>query len=119
MQRDGSELGCMASVTGFGGAFVRANDPKALYGWYERHLVLTRSEGALTFPALTRRAQICVRATRATGCQLARLAETSVSHGHFRRRGGHFGRRRQLPSEPAVVAPHAIGSVDAVNVCYS
>jgi hypothetical protein len=108
----------MASVTGFGGAFVRANDPKALYGWYERHLGLTRSEGALTFPALTQRAQTCVGGTRATGSQLARLAETSVSHGPLRQRGGHVG-SRQLPSEPAVVAPHAIGSVDAVNVCYS
>lgn len=48
----------MASVTGFGGAFIRANDPKALYGWYERHLGLTKSEGAYTFPASTQRTQI-------------------------------------------------------------
>jgi hypothetical protein len=30
----------MASITGFGGALVRANDPEALYRWYERHLGL-------------------------------------------------------------------------------
>jgi hypothetical protein len=30
----------MALITGFGGAFVRANDPEALYRWYERHLGL-------------------------------------------------------------------------------
>ena len=27
----------MASITGFGGVFLRAKDPKALYSWYERH----------------------------------------------------------------------------------
>ena len=30
----------MASVTGFGGVFLRADDPKALYAWYEQHLGL-------------------------------------------------------------------------------
>lgn len=40
----------MASITGFGGAFVRANDPKALYAWYERHLGLVKTEGAFAFP---------------------------------------------------------------------
>ena len=48
----------MASVTGFGGAFVRAKDPEALYGWYERHLGLTRSEGCFAFPASKQRAQV-------------------------------------------------------------
>jgi predicted enzyme related to lactoylglutathione lyase len=48
----------MASVTGFGGAFVRANDPEALYGWYERHLGLTRAEGSFAFPPSMQRAQI-------------------------------------------------------------
>jgi predicted enzyme related to lactoylglutathione lyase len=50
--------GCMASVTGFGGAFVRAKDPKILYEWYEQHLGLTKSEGCFTFPAAKQRAKI-------------------------------------------------------------
>jgi len=48
----------MASITGFGGAFVRSNDPGALYSWYERHLGLTRSKGSFAFPASTQRAQV-------------------------------------------------------------
>jgi predicted enzyme related to lactoylglutathione lyase len=48
----------MASITGFGGAFVRANDPEALYEWYEQHLGLARSDGSFSFPALTQRAQV-------------------------------------------------------------
>jgi hypothetical protein len=28
----------MAGVTGLGGAFVRADNPEALYAWYEKHL---------------------------------------------------------------------------------
>ena len=48
----------MASVTGFGGAFVRAKDPEALYAWYERHLGLTRYEGSFAFAASTQRAQV-------------------------------------------------------------
>jgi predicted enzyme related to lactoylglutathione lyase len=40
----------MASITGFGGIFLRANDPKALYAWYEQHLGLVKSEGAYAFP---------------------------------------------------------------------
>jgi predicted enzyme related to lactoylglutathione lyase len=48
----------MASVTGFGGAFLRANDPEALYKWYEQHLGLTRSQGCFTFPAAAQRARI-------------------------------------------------------------
>lgn len=48
----------MASITGFGGAFVRANDPKVLYEWYERHLGLVRSQGSFTFAASTQRAQV-------------------------------------------------------------
>src|SRR5581483_12384547 len=47
--------GCMASITGFGGAFLRANDPTALYSWYERHLGLVKSEGFFAFPASTQR----------------------------------------------------------------
>jgi predicted enzyme related to lactoylglutathione lyase len=41
----------MASVTGFGGALVRAADPEALYRWYEQHLGLERDGGSFTFPA--------------------------------------------------------------------
>ena len=41
----------MAVVTGFGGTFLRANDPKALYQWYEQHIGLAKSEGAYAFPA--------------------------------------------------------------------
>ena len=48
----------MASITGFGGVFLRANDPKALYQWYEQHLGLTKSEGAFAFPASTQQAQV-------------------------------------------------------------
>jgi predicted enzyme related to lactoylglutathione lyase len=48
----------MASVTGFGGAFIRANDPEALYVWYEQHLGLTRSDGYFGFAASTQRAQV-------------------------------------------------------------
>ena len=48
----------MASITGFGGAFLRANDPEALYRWYERHIGLVRSEGSFAFPASTQRAQV-------------------------------------------------------------
>jgi len=48
----------MASITGFGGAFVRANDPEALYSWYERHLGLVRSEGTFAFPAPVQPAQV-------------------------------------------------------------
>ena len=48
----------MASITGFGGTFLRANDPKALYQWYERHLGLVKSEGGFSFPAPTQHAQV-------------------------------------------------------------
>ena len=41
----------MASIIGFGGAFIRAQDPKALYEWYARHLGLVKSEGYYTYPA--------------------------------------------------------------------
>jgi hypothetical protein len=43
----------MASITGFGGIFLRAHDPKARYQWYERHLGLVKSGGAFGFPAPT------------------------------------------------------------------
>ena len=43
----------MALITGFGGVFLRANDPKALYQWYEQHLGLVNSGGSYNFPAPT------------------------------------------------------------------
>jgi predicted enzyme related to lactoylglutathione lyase len=48
----------MALITGFGGIFLRADDPKALYQWYEQHLGLVKSEGAYAFPAPTQRPQV-------------------------------------------------------------
>ena len=48
----------MASVSGFGGAFIRANDPEALYTWYEQHLGLSREHGTFCFPAARQRAQV-------------------------------------------------------------
>jgi predicted enzyme related to lactoylglutathione lyase len=43
----------MASI-GFGGVFLRADDPKALYAWYEQHLGLAKSEGgSFSFPVPT------------------------------------------------------------------
>jgi hypothetical protein len=48
----------MASITGFGGIFLRADDPKALYQWYERHLGLVKSNGSFAFPASTQRPQV-------------------------------------------------------------
>src|SRR4051794_24830394 len=48
----------MASVTGFGGLFVRSNDPEALYGWYERHLGLMRAEGSFAFPVASQSARV-------------------------------------------------------------
>lgn len=47
----------MASITGFGGAFLRAKDAKALYQWYEQHLGLVRSNGSFCFPAAAQRAE--------------------------------------------------------------
>jgi predicted enzyme related to lactoylglutathione lyase len=50
--------GYMASITGFGGAFIRAKDPDVLYAWYERHLGLIKSEGFFAFPNSTHDAQV-------------------------------------------------------------
>jgi predicted enzyme related to lactoylglutathione lyase len=50
----------MAKVTGFGGAFIRARDPKALYSWYEQHLGLKLGPGCFTFPAEEQRGKIAV-----------------------------------------------------------
>jgi predicted enzyme related to lactoylglutathione lyase len=48
----------MAAVTGFGGIFLRANDPKALYAWYEKHLGVVKAEGAHGFQAPTQHPRV-------------------------------------------------------------
>jgi len=50
----------MAKITGFGGAFFRANDPKALYRWYEEHLGIGSANGCFLFPKDGQRASIAV-----------------------------------------------------------
>jgi predicted enzyme related to lactoylglutathione lyase len=50
----------MAKVTGIGGAFLRAANPKALYAWYEKHLGISAPHGSFTFPKETQRASIAV-----------------------------------------------------------
>jgi len=50
--------GNMASVTGFGGIFLRSDDSKALYQWYEKHLGLVNSGGFYVFPAPTQQARV-------------------------------------------------------------
>ncbi len=48
----------MSSVTGFGGAFLRSDDPEALYTWYEQNLGLTRTHGCFVFPVASQRGSI-------------------------------------------------------------
>jgi predicted enzyme related to lactoylglutathione lyase len=48
----------MAAITGFGGIFLRADDPKALYQWYEQHLGLVKADGAFSFPTPTAHPQV-------------------------------------------------------------
>jgi predicted enzyme related to lactoylglutathione lyase len=50
----------MARITGLGGAFLRAHDPKALYSWYEEHLGIRSTEGGFSFPSETQRASLAV-----------------------------------------------------------
>jgi predicted enzyme related to lactoylglutathione lyase len=50
----------MAKTTGFGGAFLRADNPKALYAWYEQHLGVGSTYGSFLFPAKEQRAKIAV-----------------------------------------------------------
>jgi predicted enzyme related to lactoylglutathione lyase len=50
----------MARITGLGGAFLRADDPKALYAWYEKHLSVTNPQGCFAFPRETQRAYVAV-----------------------------------------------------------
>ena len=48
----------MASITGFGGVFLRADDPKALYQWYEQHLGVVKAGGSHAFPPPTQHPHI-------------------------------------------------------------
>ena len=50
----------MAKITGFGGAFLRADDPKALVAWYEKHLGVSAPYGMFMFPAETQQSKIVV-----------------------------------------------------------
>lgn len=50
----------MAKVIGLGGAFIRANDPKALYAWYEQHLGISAPYGSFVFPKEDLRADVAV-----------------------------------------------------------
>jgi predicted enzyme related to lactoylglutathione lyase len=50
----------MAKITGLGGAFVRVNDPEALYAWYEKHLGQKSQHGTFIFEAAEQRAAIAV-----------------------------------------------------------
>ncbi len=50
----------MAMITGLGGAFLRADNPKALYAWYEQHLGISAPHGSFLFPAQSQKAKIAV-----------------------------------------------------------
>jgi len=50
----------MAKVTGIGGAFLRAANPKALYAWYEKHLGISAPYGSFIFAKETQRGKISV-----------------------------------------------------------
>src|ERR1700758_4396871 len=50
----------MARAMGIGGAFLRADDPEALYVWYEKHLGLKRREGCWMFEAAEQRGPVVV-----------------------------------------------------------
>jgi predicted enzyme related to lactoylglutathione lyase len=40
----------MERVTGLGGVFFKAEDPKKLCDWYEKHLGLKANQGSVVFP---------------------------------------------------------------------
>jgi predicted enzyme related to lactoylglutathione lyase len=53
----------MAKATGLGGAFLRADDPKALHAWYDKQLGLKADEaagGSIVLPAEAHRGSIIV-----------------------------------------------------------
>jgi predicted enzyme related to lactoylglutathione lyase len=50
----------MAKITGLGGAFLRADDPPALYAWYEHNLGIKSQYGSFIFPKEAQRGKIAV-----------------------------------------------------------
>ncbi len=50
----------MAKVTGFGGAFIRADNPPALYEWYAEHLGIKVSDGCILFEAAAQKNRIAI-----------------------------------------------------------
>ena len=50
----------MAKITGFGGAFLRAENPKTLYDWYSEHLGVAAPHGSFVFPKADQQADIAV-----------------------------------------------------------
>ena len=50
----------MPKITGLGGAFLRVQDPEALYLWYQQHLGISSADGFFSFPQATQRARIAV-----------------------------------------------------------
>lgn len=48
----------MAKITGLGGAFLRAADPKAVYAWHEQHLGIQR-RARVYFPARNTESEYC------------------------------------------------------------
>ena len=86
----------MAKVTGLGGAFLRADDPPALYAWYERHLGLGSSVGCFLFPADAQRAYIAVSFfPRASDYfPVSQPAMLNFQVDDLRRRAGPAGGRR-------------------------
>ena len=50
----------MAKITGIGGAFLRVEDPKALYAWYAEHLGVTAPHGCFVFDKEEQRASVAV-----------------------------------------------------------
>ncbi len=90
----------MAKITGLGGAFLRADDPKALYAWYEKHLGLS-NKGCFVFPAETQRGFY-------RGVLLSALFQifSRVATRHAQLPGRRFGRGfRQAYPEGVTVDP--------------
>ncbi len=50
----------MAKITGFGGIFLRSQDPAALYSWYREHLSLESGAGGFTFDLAQQKAESIV-----------------------------------------------------------
>src|SRR3954452_21359145 len=69
----------MASITGFGGAFLRVKDPAALSLWYEHHLGLTGSGGYFAFPAAAQRAQVVFALFRQDDDYFPRAQEVMIN----------------------------------------